>query len=48
MTKSYVMMNKKTGKLSRKFATREQARAFKRDNGFKYSIMRADTGKVVR
>lgn len=48
MTKPYVMINKKTGKASRKFTTREQARAFKRENGFKYSILNAATNMVVR
>ena len=46
---TYVLRNRKTGKTpSRKFKTREDARAFKRMKNFKYDIVQAATGKVVR
>ena len=49
MTKRYTIKSRKTGKIqSRKFFTREDARAFKRENGFKYDIVRLEDGAVVR
>lgn len=49
MTKRYTIKSRKTGKIqSRKFYTREDARAFKRDNGFRYDIVDLMTGNVVR
>lgn len=45
---TYQVRNRKTGKTpSRKFSTREAARTFKRQKGFKYDIITAD-GRVVR
>lgn len=46
---TYLVRNRKTGKTpSRKFKTREAARAFKRMKNFNYDIVQATTGKVVR
>lgn len=45
---SYTLLNRKTNKMSRKFSTREAARTFKRESGFKYSIVQMPAGKVVR
>ena len=44
----YNLINRKSGKMFRKAATREAARAIKRANNFKHSIVRTDTMQVVR
>lgn len=52
--KTYGVFNRntfdKTGtiKVTRKFATREEARWYKRENGFKHGIVNLTTGMVVR
>lgn len=48
MTKKYVLINKKSGKVFRQAATREGARSIKRDFGFKHSIMNMERMEVVR
>jgi hypothetical protein len=48
MNKKYAAMNRKTGKMSRTFATREEARTFKRSKNFRYSIVNLMTQAVVR
>ena len=44
----YALVNRNTGKTSRKAATREEARWIKRMNGFKHDIVRLSDGSVVR
>ena len=44
----YTLINRKSGKMFRKAATREAARAIKRAHNFKHSIVRMDTMQVVR
>ena len=48
MNKKYAAMNRKTGKMSRTFKTREEARIFKRSKNFRYSIVNLNTQMVVR
>jgi len=44
----YNLINRKSGKMFRKAATREAARAIKRQHNFKHSIVRIDTMQEVR
>lgn len=48
MTKPYALINKKNGKTTKMFSTREAARTFKRDKGFKHVIKNMLTGEVIR
>lgn len=48
MNKKYAVKHRRTGKMSRTFATREAARTFKRNNAFRYSIVNLATQQVVR
>lgn len=49
INKKYAAVHRKTGKTSRTtFATREDARTFKRSKGFRYSIVNLATSMVVR
>lgn len=48
MKKTYALINKKTGNVNRKAATREEARTLKRALGFKHSILNTLTGLVIR
>lgn len=46
----YMLINKTSGKMFRKAATREQARTIKRNHGFKHIITREVSGamEVIR
>lgn len=48
MNKNYMLVNRKTGKVWRKTVTREDARMWKREAGFKHSIVRVADGAVIR
>lgn len=49
MSKKYFVVNRTTLKIPNiKFATREEARAYKRSKGFRYGIVKADTLEMVR
>ena len=44
----YNLINRKSGKMFRKAATREAARAIKRQHNFRHSILNVETMQVVR
>ena len=48
MTKKYVLINRKSGKVFRQASTRDSARSIKRDYGFKHSIVDTSRMAVVR
>lgn len=48
MTKKYVLINRKSGKVFRQASTRDVARSIKRDYGFKHSIVDTSRMAVVR
>lgn len=48
MTKKYVLINRKSGKVFRQAATRDAARSIKRDYGFKHAIVDTSRMAVVR
>lgn len=48
MTKKYVLINRKSGKVFRQASTRDAARSIKRDYGFKHSIVDTSRMAVVR
>ena len=48
MTKKYVLINRKSGKVFRQAATRDVARSIKRDYGFQHAIVDTSRMAVVR
>lgn len=46
--KNYILVNRRTGKVWRKAATRDEARMLKRSRNFQHNIVNQMTGQVVR
>lgn len=46
--RKYALVNRRTNKLFRTAATREQARELKRNAGFKHHIVNTERAEVVR